>query len=86
MFGRKARKNRAIRSWKRAAQLILPVAQTIGAVSIVSFCEENKEIVLFNIYFDIIITSLATLFMKVYTISKQYISKQYMSMLYSEAE
>lgn len=35
MFGRKARKNRAIQSWRRAAQLIIPVAQTIGAVCII---------------------------------------------------
>uniref|UniRef100_K1QTL6 Uncharacterized protein n=1 Tax=Magallana gigas TaxID=29159 RepID=K1QTL6_MAGGI len=43
MFGRKARKNRAIQSWRRAAQLIIPVAQTIGALKQASERKRRKS-------------------------------------------
>lgn len=46
MFGKKARKNKAIQSWRRAAQLIIPVAHTIGAVSI----SLNFKFILSNFY------------------------------------
>ncbi|XP_048762594.2 WD repeat-containing protein on Y chromosome-like isoform X3 [Ostrea edulis] len=43
MFGKKARKNKAIQSWRRAAQLIIPVAHTIGALKQASERKRRKS-------------------------------------------